>query len=96
MPNDDAEQDRMDLLHHWNNMLLGGKLLRFEGDVLKALNDGEGDDGALNGKRVLDVGTGTGIWAIEFADAYPGAEVVGTDLVHFPSFIMSLPTQTPF
>jgi len=26
------------------------------------------------------VGTGTGVWAIEFADEYPSAIVVGTDL----------------
>jgi SAM-dependent methyltransferase len=30
--------------------------------------------------RVLDVGTGTGIWAIEFADRYPESDVLGTDL----------------
>jgi methylase of polypeptide subunit release factors len=27
-----------------------------------------------------DVGTGTGIWAIDFADQYNNAEVTGTDL----------------
>ena len=31
-------------------------------------------------QRVLDVGTGTGIWCIDFADRYPSAEVTGTDL----------------
>jgi methylase of polypeptide subunit release factors len=30
--------------------------------------------------RILDIGTGTGIWAIDMADEYPMAEVVGTDL----------------
>jgi SAM-dependent methyltransferase len=30
--------------------------------------------------RILDVGTGTGIWAVEMADKYPSAEVIGTDL----------------
>jgi SAM-dependent methyltransferase len=30
--------------------------------------------------RVLDVGTGTGIWAIDMSDAYPSAEIVGTDI----------------
>lgn len=30
----------------------------------------------MQGKRVLDVGTGTGIWAIDFADQNPGAHVV--------------------
>ena len=31
-------------------------------------------------QHVLDVGCGTGIWAIDFADAHPGAEVIGIDL----------------
>jgi ubiquinone/menaquinone biosynthesis C-methylase UbiE len=31
-------------------------------------------------QRVLDVGTGTGIWAIDFADEYPNTAVLGTDL----------------
>ncbi|KAF8453205.1 S-adenosyl-L-methionine-dependent methyltransferase [Kalaharituber pfeilii] len=30
--------------------------------------------------RILDVGTGTGIWAIDNADTYPSAEIVGIDL----------------
>ncbi|CCE35193.1 uncharacterized protein CPUR_02124 [Claviceps purpurea 20.1] len=30
--------------------------------------------------RVLDVGTGSGIWAIEFADRFPNASVIGTDI----------------
>ena len=29
---------------------------------------------------VLDVGTGTGIWAMDVADDYPGAQVIGVDL----------------
>ena len=29
---------------------------------------------------MLDVGTGSGIWAMDFADTYPGTTVVGTDL----------------
>ncbi|OLN97561.1 hypothetical protein CCHL11_00993 [Colletotrichum chlorophyti] len=31
-------------------------------------------------KHVLDMGTGTGIWAIDYADAFPSAEVIGVDL----------------
>ena len=29
---------------------------------------------------MLDVGTGTGIWAIDFADQFPGAAVIANDL----------------
>jgi SAM-dependent methyltransferase len=31
-------------------------------------------------QNVLDVGCGTGIWSIEFADEHPSARVLGTDL----------------
>lgn len=31
-------------------------------------------------QRVLDIGTGTGIWAIEFGDQFPSAQVIGNDL----------------
>jgi trans-aconitate methyltransferase len=33
-----------------------------------------------NVRNVLDLGCGTGIWAMDFADAHPGAEVTGVDL----------------
>lgn len=66
LPNDDQEQDRQDLLHHVRNLTLNGAL--FRAPLGK------------NIQRVLDLGTGTGIWAIDFADSYPSAEVIGTDL----------------
>lgn len=31
-------------------------------------------------REILDIGTGTGIWAIEMADQHPRASVTGTDL----------------
>ncbi|OJJ42351.1 hypothetical protein ASPZODRAFT_77129, partial [Penicilliopsis zonata CBS 506.65] len=64
-PNDEDEQDRMDLMHHVYGMALGGDL------HTAPIN---------NPQRVLDLGTGTGIWAIDFADQYPSAEVIGNDL----------------
>jgi SAM-dependent methyltransferase len=33
-----------------------------------------------NPKHVLDIATGTGIWPIEFADIWPDANIIGTDL----------------
>ncbi|KAJ3549015.1 hypothetical protein NM208_g712 [Fusarium decemcellulare] len=66
VPNDQEEQDRMDLVHHIFRLVLGGELFLapIPGDI----------------QRVLDLGTGTGIWAMDFADEYPSAEVIGTDL----------------
>ena len=31
-------------------------------------------------KNMLDIGTGTGIWAIEMGDEYPDTHIIGTDL----------------
>jgi len=66
LPNDEQEQDRMDLLHHVFLLVLGGRLHR--APIPK------------HPQRVLDLGTGTGIWAIDFADQYPSAQVIGNDL----------------
>ncbi|GAD98585.1 conserved hypothetical protein [Paecilomyces variotii No. 5] len=65
-PNDDDEQDRMDLLHHVYGLLLQGQL------HYAPIPESP--------QRVLDLGTGTGIWASDFADQYPSAQVIGNDL----------------
>jgi Methyltransferase domain len=66
LPNDEAEQDRLDLHHHIFRLMLGGKLYRAPITT--------------EPHRVLDFGTGTGIWAMDFADEHPSAFVIGIDL----------------
>ena len=66
LPNDEAEQDRLDLHHHVFRLVVGGQLFRAP----------IGRDP----QRVLDFGTGTGAWVIDVADELPSALVVGTDL----------------
>lgn len=68
-PNDEPERDRLDLQHHLFTLTFSNRL------HLCPL----GADGKQI-HRVLDVGTGTGIWAIDFADEHPESEVLGIDL----------------
>lgn len=65
-PNDEDEQSREIMKHYLMLELTGGKL--FYAPI--------GD----TPERILDIGTGTGAWAIDVADEYPGSEVLGTDL----------------
>ncbi|KAM0234168.1 hypothetical protein ACHAPO_006549 [Fusarium lateritium] len=65
-PNDEQQMECVDLSHHYLLLLLEGKLFLapIKSDI----------------QNVLDVGTGSGIWTMDFGDQYPGAEVIGTDL----------------
>ncbi|KAH8882910.1 S-adenosyl-L-methionine-dependent methyltransferase, partial [Thozetella sp. PMI_491] len=64
LPNDIPEQERLDLQHNIAVRRLGALYVAPISEP----------------KRVLDVGTGTGIWAIEFAQDHPESDVLGTDL----------------
>ncbi|KAK0624950.1 S-adenosyl-L-methionine-dependent methyltransferase [Bombardia bombarda] len=70
IPNDDIEQNREDMKHA----------------LMLELTDGGTRSGKLffapigdNPQKIIDLGTGTGIWAIEVADQYPSAQVEGID-----------------
>ncbi|KDN63519.1 putative methyltransferase domain-containing protein [Colletotrichum sublineola] len=63
--NDEQQNEAWDMNHHLLTLSMGDKLYLAPLDKSKA---------------TLDVGTGTGIWAIDFADENPDCEVIGTDI----------------
>lgn len=64
-PNDATQNEQLDINHHLLTLALDNKL--YLAPLEKPL-------------KVLDIGTGTGIWAIDFADEFPECEVIGLDL----------------
>ncbi|KAI1257796.1 hypothetical protein MGN70_000840 [Eutypa lata] len=67
LPNDIQEMDRLELQHLIWVEILGGR------HYLAPLDQ-------INLTHALDVGTGTGNWAIDFANLHPNVKVLGTDL----------------
>ncbi|KAF8460538.1 S-adenosyl-L-methionine-dependent methyltransferase [Kalaharituber pfeilii] len=47
-------------------------------------------------KRILDIGTGTGIWVIDMAEKYPNATVIGTDVLKIQSERLRYPQNASF
>lgn len=68
-PNDEPEQDREDMKHACVKMLCQEQL--YFAPIDDELNPPQ---------NILDIGTGTGIWAIEMGDQFPSANVLGIDL----------------
>ncbi|EAA28605.1 hypothetical protein GE21DRAFT_5352 [Neurospora crassa] len=66
-PNDQRHVEAMEIFHHAMLVQLDGKLYLSPLDKKRI-------------HKVLDVGTGSGLWAIDFADEYPNTEVIGTDV----------------
>lgn len=66
IPNDDAELSREDMKHAMLLELLDGQL------AFAPLGK--------NPQNILDIGTGTGIWAIDAGDRWPMARVRGMDI----------------
>ncbi|CAZ85279.1 unnamed protein product [Tuber melanosporum] len=69
LPNDAQEIERLDHFHRIFLALLDGKLF-----IAPLGQDGH------RVRNVLDIGTGTGTWAIEMAEEFPDAKVMGNDL----------------
>ncbi|KAI9677415.1 MAG: hypothetical protein M1817_006369 [Caeruleum heppii] len=67
MPNDEIEQTRLNILHQMYLLLLSSRL------TLAPLSSSDPPT------RILDIGTGTGEWAINMAELYPSCDVTGTD-----------------
>ncbi|KAL7422513.1 hypothetical protein Q5752_003161 [Cryptotrichosporon argae] len=67
---DEAELERQAAEHWMFRMLLGWP---YWGPTHEILREDRG-----RWKRVLDVGTGCGVWAIDMAELFPEVEVVGT------------------
>ncbi|KAI8300318.1 Pyrrolocin cluster transcription factor fsdR [Colletotrichum sp. SAR11_59] len=61
-----TEMDRLDFNHMLIMKAIGGK------HFLAPIPQEET-------QRILDIGTGTGIWAVEVSDLFPNAEVLGND-----------------
>lgn len=65
MPNDEDEQDR-------------GRMLN---DIFRKIFDNRLTSVPLHDPtKILDIGTGTGEWAMEMGEVYPDADVIGTDI----------------
>jgi len=105
LPNDEKEQDRLDMTHHLFQLTLDGALTHTKLE---------------NPQEILDIGTGTGIWvsgkaqnffsrltrsliyddtetqAMEMGDMFPNAQVIGTDLSPIQSaWLVVSPTSPP-
>ncbi|KDQ11706.1 hypothetical protein BOTBODRAFT_35137 [Botryobasidium botryosum FD-172 SS1] len=72
LPADKSEIERLELEHRMIKFVLGGK--NYIGPVAEVLAPRNGE------RRVLDCGTGSGLWAIEMADEFEGVQVIGADL----------------
>lgn len=68
MPNDEAEQTRLAILHQAYLPLLDEQL------TLSTI--------PRSARRILDIGTGAGDWAVAVAERFPKAEVIATDITN--------------
>lgn len=79
LPNDDKEQERLDILHHVFRLTLGGALCRTAPELKTP-------------GLILDIGTGTGIWAIDSMNGLWLVGIVG-DADILSQWVMSIPQR---
>jgi len=68
------------MVHEMFLMVTDGKLHRADID--------------LSAARILDLGTGTGLWCVDMGDQYPSAEIVGVDMT--PTMKSHVPDNVSF
>ncbi|KAF9265442.1 S-adenosyl-L-methionine-dependent methyltransferase [Marasmius fiardii PR-910] len=71
LPADEDETKRFELHQRLMQFVFGGK--NYVGPIRETLQFGQH-------RRILDLGTGSGLWAVSMADEFPRAEVIGIDL----------------
>ncbi|OLN96576.1 Malonyl-[acyl-carrier protein] O-methyltransferase 1-like protein 1 [Colletotrichum chlorophyti] len=67
MPNDESERARLEIQHQLFKLCLDGRLTATRLPTDRLLN-------------ILDIGSGTGNWAVEMGEQYPLAKVMGVDM----------------
>ncbi|KAG5334166.1 hypothetical protein C0989_004230 [Termitomyces sp. Mn162] len=80
LPNDAQEWERLDEMHNGINCYLGHKLSL--------------GPSIPNPNRILEIGCGSGAWAIQAAQTYPKSSVIAIDISPLPS--RALPPNTQF
>ncbi|KAG8907422.1 hypothetical protein FRC01_007691, partial [Tulasnella sp. 417] len=86
LPADAQEHNRLNAQHNMIKALIDG--LYFPPDLVKKALD---PTDSSKRRGVMDVGAGSGIWAVEMAKEFPSAEVVGMDLVYPANLTETLP-----
>ncbi|CAI4216935.1 unnamed protein product [Parascedosporium putredinis] len=66
LPNDESEQNREEIKHSMTKVITGGAL------GMAPVGDSP--------QKIIDLGTGSGVWAVEAGDYYPSAHILGVDL----------------